>query len=125
MQKILLSLIMLFFSHVSFAGWVHITHAGNYIYYGDPSSIEISGYKVRMLILEDVASSKKSEVSLEEFDCKNKSINVLVTASFSENMARGKMDSIDKQVMDLGVQPSNTIGGAKHEFACKRANFNF
>ena len=105
--------------------WIRIAHADDYIYYGEPSSIETSGYKVKMLTLEDSASSNKSEVTLEEFDCKNKSTRILASAKFSENMGRGEMTSVDKSGLNLGVQKSNSIGGVKHKFGCKRANFDF
>lgn len=126
MQKIALSLTMLFFSHASFAGWIHIAHGGNTIMYGDPSSIETSGYKVRMLVLIDWASSKKSDVYFREFDCKKGLSSDLGGAHFSENMGRGEPDSIGKYDSEEGTKSTpNSLGGKTHEFACKLANFNF
>lgn len=126
MQKIFLFLAMLFFSHCTFAGWVHLMHADNYIYYGDPESIEISGgYKVRMLVLEDFALYKMSRVNLHEFDCKTKNSRVLAEAEFSENMGRGEIKLANKVNWDLGIQSSNTLGRIELEFACRRAKFNF
>ncbi len=85
-------------SHSAIAEWVDAGRNDDLAAYTDPSTIHISGNKVRMLSMTDhktaITHSGRTYFSVKaqhEYDCSEKQARILFSSAHSGNMGTGKI----------------------------------
>lgn len=129
MKKILI-LLLLMVSTDLFAEWTKVTDSsdGDMTVYVDYGSIKKKGNKVKILDLTDFKTVHKnksyryfSQLSLNEYDCEEKTRRMLNFHWYSENMKKGNIVYSEKNINDEGKSiPTDSIGTDLFNIACSK-----
>ena len=130
MIKMIMTLLLLIVSTSVFAEWTKVTNSsdGDMTVYVDYGSIKNKGNKVMMLDLTDFKTVHKnksyrymSQLSLNEYNCEEKTRRILDFDWYSENMKKGNIVYSEKNINDEGKSiPTDSIGTDLFIIACNK-----